>query len=320
MSTKIRCVKPEFYRHLGLYQLEQRTRLPIRISFEGLWAVADREGRFRWRAHDIKLDVLPYDEVDFAVILEELARAKFIVQYVVDGEAYGFIPTWKKHQRLNNREKPSQIPAPPECGDNSPVQLELNPSTPGEVSTHVSDPLQMQSRSGSGSGGGSGIVEGEMEVEGEGAAAAEVQPSVQSQNPPFENPSSIPGNPSPVTFEAIQAEELPPSDLTEEQLAVRMMDKLSFSGGQTDLRIWADTIKFKARDAPMSPAQAYIYILTKALAAKKRGEFTKPPTWWMKDGDFDKEPKGSKGDVFTKFRNAKRLIEGQHSTGKAASA
>ena len=72
MSTKIRCVKPEFYRHLGLYQLEQRTRLPIRISFEGLWAVADREGRFRWRAHEIKLDVLPYDEVDFAVILEEL--------------------------------------------------------------------------------------------------------------------------------------------------------------------------------------------------------------------------------------------------------
>jgi len=98
MSTKIRCVKPEFYRHLGLFQLEQRTRLPIRISFEGLWTVADREGRFRWRAHEIKLDVLPYDEVDFAVILEELARARFIVHYVVDGQEYGYIPTWGKHR------------------------------------------------------------------------------------------------------------------------------------------------------------------------------------------------------------------------------
>ena len=100
MSTKIRCVKPEFYRHMGLFQLEQRTRLPVRISFEGLWAVADREGRFRWRAHEIKLDVLPYDEVDFAVILEELTRAKFIVHYVVDGRP-----------KVNHWRATSQIPA-----------------------------------------------------------------------------------------------------------------------------------------------------------------------------------------------------------------
>jgi hypothetical protein len=317
MSTKIRCVKPEFYRHLGLFQLEQRTRLPIRISFEGLWAVADREGRFRWRAHEIKLDVLPYDEVDFAVILEELTRARFIVHYVVDGEEYGYIPTWGKHQRPNHRETPSQIPAPPTVADDSPVQLELNPPTRGQVRS------ARPGGSGSGSGGGSGSVEVEVEVEMEGEArspAAEVLPSVQSQNPPPENrASSITGDPSPVTVEAIQAETLPPSDLTAEKLALRMMDKLSFSGGPSDLRIWSDVIKFKARDAPMSPAEAYTYILSRALAAKKRGEFTKP-TFWMKDGGFNHEPKRSKGDVFTQSGNAAKILEQQHFAARAESA
>ncbi len=313
MSTKIRCVKPEFYRHLGLYQLEQRTRLPIRISFEGLWAVADREGRFRWRAHDIKLDVLPYDDVDFAVILEELARAKFVVHYVVDGEEYGYIPTWGKHQRPNHREKPSELPAPPAVADDSPVQLELNPPTRGQVRPPC------PGGSGSGSGGGIGSGNGNGSGSGGGASAAEVLPPVQSQNPPLENSSSIPGNPSPVTVEAIPAEKLPPSNSTADQLAVRMMDKLSFSGGPSDLRIWSDKIRFKARDAPMTLVEAYSYILTKALAAKERGEFAKP-TWWMKDGDFDKGPKGSKGDVFTQSRNAKRILEGQHVAERAASA
>jgi hypothetical protein len=319
MSTKIRCVKPEFYRHLGLYQLEQRTRLPIRISFEGLWAVADREGRFRWRAHEIKLDVLPYDEVDFAVILEELTRAKFIVHYVVDGEGYGYIPTWKKHQRLNNREKPSLIPAPPECGVNCPLQLELNAR--GEISPLCeSGPLQMQSRSGSGSGSGGGSGSGSGNGSGGGSgkpAIEEIRPPEDDQNRPLNNRSPIKAQPP--AIDATETEDLAQKDLSEQQLALRMMDRLSFSGSRTDLQIWADAIKFKARDDGVSRTAAYFDILTKAVAAKKAGEFTKP-TFWMKDGCYDHGPKRSKGDVFTQSGNAAKILERQHLAARAESA
>ena len=46
-------------------------------------------------------------------MLDELAAAGFVVRFNVDGEEYGYIPTWHRHQRVNIRERASQIPAPP---------------------------------------------------------------------------------------------------------------------------------------------------------------------------------------------------------------
>jgi hypothetical protein len=110
--ARIRTIKPEFFRHEGLYEAEIESGLPLRVAFAALWTVADREGRFKWRPRELKLDCLPYDDVDFSRVLDALGTRGLIVQYEVDGESLGWIPTFSKHQVVNTRERASALPPP----------------------------------------------------------------------------------------------------------------------------------------------------------------------------------------------------------------
>jgi len=112
--ARIRTIKPEFFRHAGLFDLEQETGLPLRVAFAGLWTAADREGRFAWKPRELKLDCLPFDLVDFSRVLDALATRGHIVKYIVEGTAFGFIPSWNEHQVINNRETTSSLPEPTE--------------------------------------------------------------------------------------------------------------------------------------------------------------------------------------------------------------
>lgn len=115
--ARIRSIKPDFFRHRRLYLAEIETELPLRVAFAGLWCCADREGRFKWEPEELKLDCLPFDELEFSRVLDALTTRQFIVGYTVDGRKYGFIPGFRKHQVVNNRESASQIPDPPENKD-----------------------------------------------------------------------------------------------------------------------------------------------------------------------------------------------------------
>lgn len=112
--ARIRTVKPELFKHEDLHDLEKESGLPIRVAFIGLFTCCDREGRFKWRPRTLKLDVLPHDEVDFSRVLHALSTRGFIRKYEIDGEEFGVIPTFSKHQVINNRESESDIPAPQE--------------------------------------------------------------------------------------------------------------------------------------------------------------------------------------------------------------
>lgn len=107
---RIRTVKPDFFLHEEIYRLEKSSRLPVRIAFVGLWCAADREGRFRWQPGRLKVQILPYDNLDFAEILDALASAGFVVRYGEEGE-FGCIPSFKRHQHVNLREADSTLPA-----------------------------------------------------------------------------------------------------------------------------------------------------------------------------------------------------------------
>jgi hypothetical protein len=109
---RIRAIKPDFFKHEGLFELEQETGLPIRLSFAGLWTCCDREGRFHWRPRRLKTDILPYDDCEFEDVLNAMAAANFVVKYEVDGVLYGFIPSFHKHQVINTREARSILPGP----------------------------------------------------------------------------------------------------------------------------------------------------------------------------------------------------------------
>lgn len=107
---RIRTIKPEFFKHEQLFDAEVETGLPLRVAFAGLWTQCDREGRFDWRPRALKTDILPYDDVDFSRVLDALSTRGFVVRYTCQGNEYGYIPTWHKHQVINNRESKSDIP------------------------------------------------------------------------------------------------------------------------------------------------------------------------------------------------------------------
>lgn len=112
--ARIRTIKPDFFRHGGLFDAERETGLPLRVAFAGLWTAADREGRFAWKPRELKLDTLPYDDCDFARVLDALWTRGHIVKYVTEAGVFGFIPSWHEHQVINNREAASSLPEPTE--------------------------------------------------------------------------------------------------------------------------------------------------------------------------------------------------------------
>lgn len=112
---RIRTIKPEFFTHSGLFDAEQETHLPLRLAFAGLWTQCDREGRFKWRPRELKLAILPYDDCDFSRVLDALATRGFTVKYASESETFGYIPSWKEHQYINNKEIASHIPNPIDC-------------------------------------------------------------------------------------------------------------------------------------------------------------------------------------------------------------
>jgi hypothetical protein len=114
---RIRTIKPEFFHHEGLFDLERETGLPVRVAFAGLWCAADREGRFKWEARRLGVQILPYDQVDFARVLDALTTRGFIRRYASGTGTFGVIPSFLDHQVINNREKDSELPEPLEYLD-----------------------------------------------------------------------------------------------------------------------------------------------------------------------------------------------------------
>jgi hypothetical protein len=113
--ARIRTIKPEFFLHDELFELEQETGLPVRLAFIGLWTQCDREGRFKWRPLRLKAAILPYDSVDMSRVLHALNTRGFLVKYANETGEYGVIPSFKNHQVINNKESKSDLPAVSDC-------------------------------------------------------------------------------------------------------------------------------------------------------------------------------------------------------------
>jgi hypothetical protein len=121
---RIRTIKPEFFHHEGLFEAEAETKLPLRVAFAGLWCIADREGRFKWEPRRIGVQVLPYDGVDFSRVLDALVTRGFVLRYRVGDACFGWIPSFLKHQVINNRESQSILPDPEGNIEETPINTE----------------------------------------------------------------------------------------------------------------------------------------------------------------------------------------------------
>ena len=104
--ARIRTIKPEFFTSEDIVSMSPLARL----FYVSLWCEADRSGRFEWKPKTFKLRYLPGDSCDVDILAQELFDAGLVVLYVVDGKTFAEIPTFEKHQVINNRESESTIP------------------------------------------------------------------------------------------------------------------------------------------------------------------------------------------------------------------
>ena len=136
---RIRTIKPEFFLHEQLFSLEESTTLPVRLAYIGLWCIADREGRFKWEPRKIGVQILPYDGSDFAAIMNALASAGFLRRYGPNGE-FGVIPSFPKHQCINQREAKSTLPAPVSDGEGDHMHAHASTCAAHHVPSGVNIP------------------------------------------------------------------------------------------------------------------------------------------------------------------------------------
>jgi hypothetical protein len=84
------------------------------LIFEGLWMLADREGRLEDRPLRIHAEINPYRAADGTIAaVDWLVENRFVIRYKVDGVSYLQILMFHKHQNPHQRESPSEIPPPP---------------------------------------------------------------------------------------------------------------------------------------------------------------------------------------------------------------
>lgn len=120
--ARIRSIKPEFWGDLNLAHLSRDARL----LYIALWNQCDEHARMHGDPRWVKGHCLPYDDDlnlgGVNALLEELARARRITRYVVDGAPYLFLPKLADHQRLEPDKSASRHPAPPgeSVGDAAP--------------------------------------------------------------------------------------------------------------------------------------------------------------------------------------------------------
>lgn len=110
--ARIRTVRPHLFQSTSLNQCSVLSTL----TFVGLLTLADDEGRFvlspgriLGRLYAWRDDV---SEADVEKCLAELAAVGCISAYIVDGVTYGYLPGWKKYQRIAHPTR-SPLPAPP---------------------------------------------------------------------------------------------------------------------------------------------------------------------------------------------------------------
>src|SRR5579872_5694877 len=108
---RARNIKPGFFKNELLGTADPL----LSLLFEGLWLLADREGRLEDRPLRIKAEIFPYREgLDVNGSLTELERMEFIFRYKASGCAVIQILNFRKHQTPHKTEKASNLPAPPD--------------------------------------------------------------------------------------------------------------------------------------------------------------------------------------------------------------
>lgn len=155
--------------HPGLWTDEAFVGLSsfARLLYIGLWNECDDKGIFPWSPLQMKMRLLPADNVDAKDLLAEIEAASCVMRYEIGGKSYGAVRNFAKFQRPK---KPNNIhPATPEVlafAGHSPEPIEDDgEEVPHSFPTPSELPPQMED--------GGGRMEEEEEVSPNGDCASD---------------------------------------------------------------------------------------------------------------------------------------------------
>lgn len=124
---RARNLKPSFFTDEDIAKLKHGARL----LFQGLWILADREGRLRDSPEWIKAHTFPYERAPVEQWLKDLEGSGFIARYAIGEKRFIQVRTFLKHQTPHIKEHESTIPAPGSAPDST--QCKTRSSTYIEV-------------------------------------------------------------------------------------------------------------------------------------------------------------------------------------------
>lgn len=114
----------------------------LTLLFEGLWLLADREGRLEDRPLRIKAEVFPYRSgINIDEMLNWLDANDFIIRYSVDGKRYIQIENFTKHQNPHKNEPASEIP----CASDGCTASDKIGTSPEIIGSAPADSLSLDS-------------------------------------------------------------------------------------------------------------------------------------------------------------------------------
>ena len=118
--ARARNIKPGLFVNCELGELAP----VVRLLFIGLWCLADKDGRLKDKPKSIKVQILPWDDVDVDELLGQLDPL-FIRRYEVDGGRYIQINNFERHQHPHPNEKSQGFPELP-CNYTTSHEKKLN--------------------------------------------------------------------------------------------------------------------------------------------------------------------------------------------------
>lgn len=105
--ARIRTIKPDFFLDSKLAKKHPL----VRIFFQGLWCLADREGRLEEDLDKLKVQIIPYDKMSAEKCLLDL-HPDFILRYEIGQKQYIQVKNFTKHQHPHPKEPKSEYPGP----------------------------------------------------------------------------------------------------------------------------------------------------------------------------------------------------------------
>ncbi len=133
--ARIRSIKPQFWLDEDLATLAPFARL----LYIGLWNHADDRGVFQYRPRRLKAQIFPYDDLSeeaMIVFLDGLESLGKFTRFEVEGEEFGFLVNFSKHQKINRPSKYGFVDAaliPQYSNSETPIALtesSVNPPAP----------------------------------------------------------------------------------------------------------------------------------------------------------------------------------------------